>query len=479
MRHHRQPSRDGKILVTFVLVLPVLLGIVGLVIDAGRLMAAHRHAQNAADSAALAAAQSLLRGTGDHLAAAQSHVQGNGLPAEGPLVVNNPPASGLYATGAKKNQYVEVIVTYPVQTLFIQVLGVNKDRSVSARAVAGYEEHPAKVGLILLQKDAHPGLAVSGGASLTVNNGGIMVYSQQAGKTGIPGVEVKSEGYTQPYAATTVDKGSIKAQFVEVSGGVDVPENFLDRLTAGTGKPPVDPLENLATPTTANGVLDIYWDFVKVGKTKQFVPASSPRNVSISSSDLASMPNQTLKVPPGIYGSISVSGGGGGTVTFAWDPANPNNPAGVKAPTENIYASQVNVQGTNVMFYNTGSDYNAKTGAPDSSDGVSPPASTSAKFGGMNFNAGKLDLSPVASGPFQDMLFYQRRWNTEPITVQSNGSNKLTGRIYSKWGDYRLAGGGTYNTQVVAGQMHVAGSVSLSVPDRYADVPVQQLFLVE
>src|SRR5437764_11777902 len=55
-------KRSGKIVVLFALILPVLLGMTGLVIDGGMLLAAHRQARNAADAAALAAALDLLNG---------------------------------------------------------------------------------------------------------------------------------------------------------------------------------------------------------------------------------------------------------------------------------------------------------------------------------------------------------------------------------------------------------------------------------
>ena len=63
-------SRKGAILVWFALIFVVMLGMMGLVIDAGLLMAAQRQAQNAADAAALAAAHDLMlgrsAGNGEH-----------------------------------------------------------------------------------------------------------------------------------------------------------------------------------------------------------------------------------------------------------------------------------------------------------------------------------------------------------------------------------------------------------------------------
>src|SRR5947208_16875196 len=66
MLHHVSPrpgrKRPGKILVLSALLLPVLLGMVGLSIDGGMMLGTHRQARNAADAAALAAAKDLLGG---------------------------------------------------------------------------------------------------------------------------------------------------------------------------------------------------------------------------------------------------------------------------------------------------------------------------------------------------------------------------------------------------------------------------------
>src|SRR5260370_4633022 len=58
---HRRP-RKGKTLLLFLVLVPVLVGWVGLVIDGGLLMAGQRQAQNAADAAAMAAAMDKMRG---------------------------------------------------------------------------------------------------------------------------------------------------------------------------------------------------------------------------------------------------------------------------------------------------------------------------------------------------------------------------------------------------------------------------------
>ena len=83
-RYHFRPGqrRPGKVLVFFALLLPVLIGMLGLVIDSGLLLAAHRQSHNAADAGALAAAMDLLRNKGITVAtqSATTYVQSyNGL----------------------------------------------------------------------------------------------------------------------------------------------------------------------------------------------------------------------------------------------------------------------------------------------------------------------------------------------------------------------------------------------------------------
>src|SRR5437879_286484 len=129
-------ARSAKTLVLFVLVAPVLIGMMGLVVDTGMLMASYRQTRNAADAAAMAAAMDHFRGSNNTtaLATAQSIVTNNGMSATLTLttdqsgtnnVLNIPPATGPYSTGSTNTNYAEVIVSQTVNTFFIQILGVN------------------------------------------------------------------------------------------------------------------------------------------------------------------------------------------------------------------------------------------------------------------------------------------------------------------------------------------------------------------
>jgi hypothetical protein len=132
--------RSGQTLILFALLFPVLLGMVGLIIDGGLMMAAFRQTQNVADAAALAASMDRIRGETKFAATATATTfvrdpQFNNMP-DATVVINMPPLSGPYAGNG---DYTEAILTNRVQTTFIQILGVNRDQRVQARAVAGFE----------------------------------------------------------------------------------------------------------------------------------------------------------------------------------------------------------------------------------------------------------------------------------------------------------------------------------------------------
>jgi Flp pilus assembly protein TadG len=432
--------RSGKILVLFALLLPVLLGMTGLVVDGGLMMASYRQTQNAADAAAMAAAMDKLRGESDGYAleTANYYIQQlNGL-ADAPALVagqtfNIPPRTGPYAGNP---HYVEVIVSYPVNTFFIQVLGINSNQTVEARAVAGYEPVPAAEGVAALDPGALPGLQVNGGGTLTVK-GRVVVNAQATGA---------------PFAATADGGALLRASTIDVVGQVNNSANFLNLigqqgspLTTGA-LPEFDPLVNLPTPTTASGV-----------------NPTDRGSVRISSG------TQTLD--SGVYSSLQISGG---NVTF--------NP-GIYVLTGGLTISgSANVQGNGVLFYNTGTDYNPATGNPDRHDGQILGTDPNATFGGISITAGNVNLQPLNSGnnPLNGMLIYQRLWNTQPINIHPGANVNLGGTIYAKWAALNLTGQGQFDAQSIVGtvQVTLTGDLTIDYKGRQLG-QANQVFLVE
>lgn len=491
-----RPGRRGKILVLLVLLLPVLLGITGLVIDGGLLMAAHRQTQNSADSGARAAAlvlrQQLALGVTSTAvltplfeAAADSYVTKNLTASYNNTyttpVVTYPPATGPYAGDTK---YVEVNVTSNCSTYFMRVLGITQ-REVKARAVAGLRPRSTLFGIVVLDPDGNPGVTVGGtGATLEVtsaNGAGMAVFSMHGGEDGSGGtVGPSPPTINSGHAAAGVSgNATLRAPIFIVSGGVDRETNFtapnVGSLQAGTLAPPYDPLmmagSSLPVPTTSNGVMDRQLGDVAVTNLNNngIVP---PNYVDALG---------TIQLYPGLYSSISITGG-----TVNLNPGiyvvGPGLGGGSAGGGTNILSiTGGTVTGNGVMIYNTGSDYTAANGAPDVSDVPSPnPNSTpvapspakSAKFGAIAIGGGgTVTMTPPTTGAFQNVLLYQRRWNTQNMTIGTDGSH-LSGYIYAQWANLAVAGSGTFtqaqantiNSAVVVGSLSVQGSACISIP---------------
>jgi hypothetical protein len=498
-------GRRGKIVVLFAVLLPVLLGMTGLAIDCGYLMASQRQVQNTADAAALAAAMELYRENTDSTSlnnAATAFFSPNGLTNSPTMVLNNPPAQGPYSTISTKNQYVEVILTYSVGTTFISALnaipGINMSRTsqVQARAVAGFEKVSSGEGAIVLDPTATPGLAVSGNNSRLVVNGTIVVNSQGSGYDQYGGTVTST--YSKP-AVTTISGNPTPAPIVcrdlQVVGGVDAlttidniraydqafasnnyyydPSNQDRPLFAGAPSQS-DPLQSVPTPSSSNGVVigtnNTYWGY----KNGKWTSSTNSQTVSIGNSD-------TVTLSPGIYQSISITGG---TVTFTPGiyviASNNGDSLSITGGTIGVGQPTGGISG--VMFYNTGSNYDYTTGTPDSNDGSTRGTLT---LGGIKINGCTGTLTPYINAnntndPFNGILLYQRRWNTQQATIAGGSTLAMTGMIYAKWANFHLAGGGMYNAQFVVGSMIVDGGATLTINAAGKNFGrANQVFLVE
>jgi len=435
-RHHarlRRRWRRGAVLVLTALLLPVLLGITGLVIDAGLLMVSSRKAQNAADAAATAAAFDLLlgRAVDTARATAVTYTRAHNQLTTANVTVNVPPSRGPYQGDPS---YVEVIVQNSVRTVFIHMLGVNRDQLVRRRAVAGMKPINVTPGVIALDSAARPGISVGGNGSLTVK-GNITVNSAGGGldETG----QAINNG-NAGNAMSVSNNASIRATDMRVVGGVNNPSNFrqYDPTVPGTplrtrALPVPDPFLYLPPPTVATG-------------------ASSAVHAAVSVSG-----NTAVTLTPGVYPSIAISSG---TVVF--------QPGIYIIRGGDLKVTEQNVTANGVMFYITGSDYDVHTGLPDSEDLYrSPPAAGSATFGGVSINAG-LRFSGLsdASSRYNGMLFYQRRLNTKAFTIQGNSSaGNLAGTIYAKWAPMAISGQGTYGAQFIVKSMSLSGNGNVRI----------------
>lgn len=246
--HHHE---TGQALVLTVLSMTVLIGFAGLAIDVGLLFRAKRHAQAAADAAAIAGATNLLytasgvtaKAAGKAASSANGITDGvNGAS----VTVNVPPVNGPNAGGAG---FAEAIVMQPNPTIFMAAFSAmfaNNDNlgtvSVGARAVAGtpgpsdscvivtnptasdamhlqgsFTVTAAKCGVTVDSNDANALYFTGAGGTLTA--GSISVHGEDGGQTGdatpapilhAPPVSdpLKLEGPVPPTGCTSIDSSS-------------------------------------------------------------------------------------------------------------------------------------------------------------------------------------------------------------------------------------------------------------------------------
>lgn len=253
LRTTRAPRRAGAVLVKVAICLPVLIGVLALNLDGGRLHDERRRAQATADAAALAASTDLYTNywtnkgkdlSGSAQAAAQQVAVANGYPASA-VTVNIPPLSGTYAGQAG---HAEVFIDSSVTTSFGRSIA-GGDMAVSARAVGRGE--PLKFGIVVLNPTM---------AGAFTNNSAVFAL------VGRP--LVVNSSHAQAMKSTSLVMLSLNR--IDVTGGVSNSALLSLSMPVRTGvRPTLDPLAFLpvpdsasatvrsATPTTINGVLAV------------------------------------------------------------------------------------------------------------------------------------------------------------------------------------------------------------------------------
>ena len=261
---------------------PVILGFAGLSVDIGYWYANVRMAQNAADSAAVAASLEVLRSNGDSSlvnAAALTQAANSGFSAGNgdTVTVNYPPASG---PNAGSPNFVEVVVTRPAQTFFAQVL-YQGQTTITARAVALAAS--TNTCIWALNPGTSGAITVSGAAEVELSCG----------------VYVNS---TNGNALRQTGSGCLTASKIKVVGGYSVncasPEPVSGTIAA------VDPLAALPPPATGgcdyNGNVT-----VNGGQTQTLSPGTYCGSIRING-------NATVTFDAGLYvmngGGLRISG---------------------------------------------------------------------------------------------------------------------------------------------------------------------------
>ena len=199
-------KESGQALVVVALAAVVLFGFMALAIDGTAKMSDRRHAQNAADTAAIAAAlakvNALSDGSKSNTPLTCSSTSGgpysdvctdlllDGLDraisngygddsTKSTVEIHSPPISGYYAGN---NNYVQVIITSHVKTYFMRVLGIQQSDNLVQAVALTKQGGPMFKGASVVSMDPSPAcgngsVKVGGSGTVTLNGGGLFVNS--------------------------------------------------------------------------------------------------------------------------------------------------------------------------------------------------------------------------------------------------------------------------------------------------------------
>src|SRR3990172_6540394 len=182
MKGIEHSSEHGQVLVIIVLAMFGLIGMTGLAIDGSRAYSDRRQAQNAADTAALAAALAYVRTPDeDWTTVGYTRAASNGYDDNETtnfVDVYHPPIEGAYTGNA---DYVQVIITSHLGTLFGRVIGIEQVTN-TVQAVAKvdppvYSEMYFGNAVVGLAPEECKAVKYQGNVDTTITGGGIFVNS--------------------------------------------------------------------------------------------------------------------------------------------------------------------------------------------------------------------------------------------------------------------------------------------------------------
>ncbi len=418
-------AQRGQVLVIFVFAVIGLVAMTGLAIDGGNIFADRRQAQNAADTASLAAALEKITQQKGGAAnctdlttpspcgalvenVAMDMAAKNGYPSDvvhSTVEVHIPPIDGTYSdcteTTFNCQDYVEVIINTNVNTWFARVLGVAQlHNRVEAVALAKYAaSFTPYAGMSLVELGRGKGSCpsdfnVGGSGLITLNGGGIYVNSSN------PACAYKQ---TSCNVQLVLNGGAN----VQVYGGWDTNNCVSPTISkAPTQMPwPPDPLIDGEPAECATA-----GTFSSVGGVTTYQPGNYYGYNSFP------VNNQTSVLSPGVY---CVNGKIQGTK---------------------------DISGTGVFLY------------------IRPGTNTS-----VDISGGTVSLTAPTSGQYAGFLIYQD-WDVNTSTlqncgIQGNSGSQYTGLIFVPYCQMTISGTSAptgFAAQVIAYQLSLTGTNTLN-----------------
>jgi hypothetical protein len=426
----RRHSRRGAAILYMAVSLVALASIAAVTIDIGMMHDRVRHVSASADASALSGAADLYkywktnRGedpSGTAAAIAKSVAAANGYPDDGvngSVVVNIPPKSGPFR-GEKS--YIEVIITKNDPRYFSRMFS-QAPMKTTARAVARGSFSAIKDGIIVLDTSVKGALNAHGGGNITITGDAPVIVNSTHTEAAITNGSNNSWVGASQFYFTGGYTQTGSSMFTGPGGTLPAP------IT--TGSPPTpDPLSYLPQPDPATLPAGTANFVPKQGGGKSWIltPGVFEGGLSYSGKD-------DVTLLPGIYymknGGFSFSGQG-------------------------------SLFGRGVMIYNA-------------------PASIS-----QNINItgqGIVDLSPMTTGMYAGILFFQDRTSTTPINVVGSGGYTITGTFYAANAPISVSGNGdsSIGSQFISRTLDLGGNGTLNIDYNAVNPPGNRILqLVE
>ncbi len=406
-------SEKGQALILVALAAIGLFAFAALAIDGSRAFSDRRNAQNAADTAVLAAALAKVRGQ-DYVAAATTRAASNGYATDADSTVEVHLCSetgitcqGLPA-GANTSQYIQVRIVSTIPTTFGRVIG--RDSLTSAvEAIAHVQGSSATASsggqALMGLKQTGCSICANGNVDLDVNGSGI--FANSTSSSGDCSMDYEGNGtYTSDGGYTVATGGALcKSGNVTVNGTV-----------RSGAQIPYPPDINIPAPS-----------FTCPGPDR-------------SNSDATVQLDGTTVYPPGNYNN-HLDLNGGGNYTFA--PGNYcfNNGVTINGSVHataddvnfRLTASSFQINGNstftcnNMMVHGVGG-----TGIEFNGNGSNNCTSVTFYMESgkvvWNGNVAQTFRAPT-SGPYKGLLIYLPYGNASELTINGNSGNQLTGSI--------------------------------------------------
>jgi len=422
-------KEGGQALIILALAAIGLFGIAALAIDGSAKFSDRRHAQNAADTAAMTAARELARGnTANWDSIARNIADENGY--DGNLVTNtvwvyqcsNIPVSSPVDCGPYNgySNYVQAVITSRVNTFFAKVIGINQTQNTVHTVSYWSEGGPLYPGMAFVQYKTSgtgcPGeFRVGGSGTVTVDGGGLFINSNNPGSN-------NCGAFTQSGCQT----------FLEViNGGAITAVGDIALQSSCSGQVIAPSMTEGATPMP-------------------FPPDPLPPPSECAAGTLGYVQNNyptngTSTIWPGKYDTLP--------------PAQATEKIIVMKPGNYCIFEAVQVTGSNTEIY--GSDvfiyirYNSQKVTP------------------LSFQGGTVEIDAPNTGDYEGYLIYVDpgqivgggyAGSSKNCKINGGADDTFTGTILAPHCDFEINGGGNpngFHAQLIAYTVHLNGNNSI------------------